>query len=292
MSVIKTIRILNPVAGKGKALEIESCSDSADSYVTTGVGDAAKFAYRESLADKNVNFVVCGGDGTLNEVVNGVVYAGTNDTVNISMIPTGSGNDFIKNFPVKGEKKRVDIMKYNDRYAINVLNIGFDSKVAANMSKYKRVAMVSGSLAYIIAVAEMFFKPLGEKYEIRITDANGDVAELAGMFLLTVIANGSYYGGGFKAAPLAKLDDGLLEVILVKKISRLTFVKLILDYKKGLHIDPITRKPIPKMADYVQYTQCKQIKIKGMTEVCADGEIDYVNEVDISVIPDAINFIS
>lgn len=292
MSVIKTIRILNPAAGKGKALEIDYCSESTENYVTTGVADAAEYVHKESLADKDAHFVVCGGDGTLNEVVNGIMHAGTNDTVKISVIPTGSGNDFVKNFPIKGVEKRVDAMKYNDRYGINVINIGFDGKVAANVNKYKRVASFNGSLAYIMSVVEMLFKPLGEEYEITITHANGDVTQLAGNYLLAVVANGAYYGGGFKAAPLAELDDGLLEVILVKKISRLTFIKLVADYRRGTHLDPETKRPITKMADYIYYTQCRRIKIQGMTEVCVDGEMDYISEVDISVIPDAINFVS
>ncbi len=293
MIIIKTISILNPAAGKGKALTLAECRpEGSDSYITKGVGDAEKFAYEQSLADKDISFVVCGGDGTLNEVINGVMKAGTNATTQISMVPTGSGNDFIRNLSEKGRKIKIDLMRYNNRYAVNVINTGFDSKVVIKMHKYKGIPLVSGSLSYILAVAEVFFRRMGERYDVRMTKANGEDEHFNGEYLSVVVANGSYYGGGFKAAPLALLSDGLLDVIMIKKISRLAFIKLIVDYRNGTHLDPDTGLLIGKFAKHLIYRQCTKIAIKGMTELAADGEIEHASEIEITVVPEMINFSS
>lgn len=293
MIIIKTIRILNPVAGKGKALLLAECGPAdSDSYITKGIGDAEKFANEQCLIDKDIAFVVCGGDGTLNEVINGVMCECAYANTEISMIPTGSGNDFIRNFSEKGRKFKVDLMRYNNRYAVNVINTGFDSEVAIGMNRYKGIPMVSGSLAYILAVGEVFFKRMGKYYEITITAANGEVEHLNGIFLSVVVGNGSYYGGGFKAAPLASVNDGLLDVIIIKKMSRIAFLKLISSYQKGTHINPETKQLVDKFDKHFLYRQCKKIHIKGMTELAADGEIEQIEEVDITVVPEVINFVS
>jgi diacylglycerol kinase family enzyme len=291
--IIKGIHILNPAAGKGRALYLAECAPTdSNSYITKGIGDAERFAYEQSLAEKELAFVVCGGDGTLNEVINGVMRAKTNNTTEISMVATGSGNDFVRNFNEKGIKTKIDLMKYNGRYAVNVINTGFDSQVVIKMSKYRRIPLVSGSLSYILAVAEVFFKRIGKRYVITLTDTNGELEILDGMFLSVVVANGSYYGGGFKAAPLASLNDGLIDVIMIKKVGRLTFLKLVSSYQKGTHMDPETGQLIDKFDSYLTYRQCTNIKIKGMTEFAADGEIEHVNEIEVSIVPEAINFVS
>lgn len=292
--IIGIIRILNPAAGKGKSLTLAECQpDDPNSYITKGVGDAEQFTYEQALIDNETTFIVCGGDGTLNEVVNGVVRAGANKTADISMVPTGSGNDFIRNFNDQetGEEFKIDLMKYDGRYAVNVINTGFDSEVVMAMDKYKVVPLINGSLAYILAVAEIFFKKIGKKYQISITAENGEVEQLDGMFLSVVVANGSYYGGGFKAAPLALLNDGLLDIIIIKKISRLNFLKLVSNYQKGTHIDPDTKQITEKFDKFLLYRQCKKIKIKGMSELAADGEIEHLEEVEIEIKPEMINFV-
>ena len=99
MIIIRKIKILNPVAGKGDALDYKDTNnDGFETYISTGVGDAENFVYEETKKPGNFYIVVYGGDGTLNEVVNGIVRAGSNDRVELSMVATGSGNDFIKNF--------------------------------------------------------------------------------------------------------------------------------------------------------------------------------------------------
>ena len=102
----------------------------------------------------------------------------------------------------------------------------------------------------------------------------------------------SFYGGGFKAAPLAKTNDGLLDVLLVDKVSRKRFLSLVADYKKGLHLDHDTNNVIPRFSDIMTYKRCKNIKINTPVYLCADGEITKQASIEISVVPNIIKFIS
>ena len=100
-------------------------------------------------------------------------------------------------------------------------------------------------------------------------------------------ANGKYYGGGYKAAPKAIIDDGLLDALVVKNISRLRFVTLIKDYKRGTHLE---KKKFEKI---IKFAKAKRIKIEFEKQVCIclDGEISYTSSVDIKIEPSKLRFI-
>ena len=116
--------------------------------------------------------------------------------------------------------------------------------------------------------------------------ADGKLINPSGKFLLCTVANGQYVGGSFKCAPKAAVDDGLIEVCLIKPISRLRFVKILKPYTAGEHIDS------PDMKDIVTYVQAKEVEVeapKGFA-YSLDGEIIYQDHFKVEIVPGAINF--
>ena len=287
---MKRLHIFNPASGVKHSPELlaKGAAKDDESYVTTCVGDAERFIYERCLKEPETHFIVYGGDGTINEAVNGIVKSGAGDKALLSVVPAGTGNDFVRSFPEKDRIYTVDAIKYGDRYAANIVNFGFDSNVVVKTAKYKKA--FPGSAAYIAGVADTFFHKIGEKWSIKLTDENEKTECLDEEFTLALAANCQYYGGGFRAAPLASSNDGLLDVLLVKKIPRLSFVKLIGSYKNGTHLDPVTNAPYKKFEKYVLFRRCKSMIISGITRLCADGEIEDKNEAEISVVPSAFRY--
>ncbi len=283
----KSVTVKNPAAGRGGAMNVNIDSDSE--YITNAIGDATEYAYELCRQDPYAHITVCGGDGTVNEVVNGIMKAGTGKTSSLSVVPAGTGNDFVKSLE-KGEFK-CDVGKYGDKYFINVLNIGFDCDVVAEVVKMKKHSWPKGSFAYILGVIKCLFKKHGVKLSVLIEDENGNIETHSGEYMILVAGNASYYGGGFCAAPAAKLNDGLLDIVLVKKISLLKFITVIGDYKSGKHVDPATNKPKEKFSSFMLYKQCKRIVVENMERICVDGEIEPCNKTEISVVKEALNII-
>ncbi|MBR4880456.1 MAG: hypothetical protein IKU19_00880 [Clostridia bacterium] len=289
---MKIIQIINPKAGHGHAEDVKLSKEEIIRYTTVGVHDAENAVVRFcSEYDGEIHFIVCGGDGTINEVVNGIMSAGAADRAYFSVAPTGSGNDFVKNFKNEKKKHRIDLIRYNDRYAVNMINIGFDCSVVEKTLLYKNKKLISGSMAYIIGVVNVFMSKMGQNMKLRITDENDEISEYNGEFLLCPVANGSFCGGGFNALPLAELDDGLLDMLIVSKISRAKFIALIGDYRNGTYIDTETKEIKPKFRDVLKYIRCKKLSVDGITSICIDGELEDMGAVDIEVVPDAITYI-
>jgi Sphingosine kinase and enzymes related to eukaryotic diacylglycerol kinase len=287
---MNNIHILNPVAGQGAALKYKSNDYNEVVHITSGIGDAEKFVYDTCLENPDTRFIVYGGDGTLNEVINGIMKSGANNYARISIVPVGTGNDFRRNFPDSGEYT-VDVIKYNGRYSVNIINMGFDCNAVEEMNKWKKVPLISGSPAYVLGVLTTLCKPMGKKLSVEFTDINNNELCYDGEFLLAAIANGAYYGGGFHAAPLSSLTDGLLDVMIVNKIPRLKFFSLVGDYKNGTHMDKNTLKPIKKFEEIINFYKCKSLKINNIDKICVDGEILYESSLEIEVIRQAITFV-
>lgn len=308
---MKHIFILNPAAGKGRAGKdfphkiIETCKRLGADYElhkTTERGDGEHFVKErcksrgldENGAEETLRFYACGGDGTLNEVVNGAFGY---KNVEITAIPTGTGNDFIRNFncnkkfldierQIKGEPLSVDLIQYETkseiRYGINMFNIGLDSDVVVKVAELKKKPLISGTTAYVLGVAIVLGKKEGVSLEAEFDDGTSQ----GGDIMLIAIANGCYCGGGFKGVPLANIQDGLIDVSIVEMITRRTFLSLIGKYKKGTHLED------PNIKKIVTYKKCRSLYIKSEKDmrVSIDGEISLLKEVDFKVIPKAINF--
>ncbi len=286
---MQTIKIINPAAGKGKALgektEDERC------YVTQSVGDAENFIYETCLTEPETHFIICGGDGTLNEAVNGIMRAGAGDKALLSVMPLGTGNDFLRYEPKTGSPVRCDVIRYGDRYFVNVLNIGFDCDVVKKVDSYRNNPLINGSFAYICGVASTFLHKFGCRMKVDTVNADGTEDHFDDEYMLCVVSNAQFYGGGFRPTPLAELTDGLADLLIVKKMPRTRFISIIGSYKKGEHFDPEKGDVLDKYKDIMTYRKCKSIKISGIRCLCADGEIENAEETEISVVPTAINII-
>ncbi len=301
MTETKHFFIINPEAGKIDVSErisnevrkaFNGKSDEYRIYITKGKNDATTFTENICKTEKgNLRFYACGGDGTLNEVVNGLIGY---KNASASVIPYGTGNDFVNNFSSKSnffdiekqiefQEEEIDLLKVNDKYSVNLCNIGFDAKVAENMNKFKKFPLISGQGAYTISVFYSLLHKMYSNLEILIDDEE----IIKGDFLLCVVANGMTYGGGYKGAPLAKIDDGLIDVCIFKKVSRLKLIKLINVFKRGEHLDN------EEMKEYFIYKKCRSIDIKSKKDftVCIDGEILVEKNIDITLEKKAVNFL-
>ena len=288
---MREIAIYNPAAGKGKTKKITDTG-----YCTQYQGDCKRFVKEECLKDPDVHFIVYGGDGTLNEAISGIMEAGTGHISKITVMPYGSGNDTIKTIETLSDNNKVkemnlDVIKYNDKFSINMLNIGFDCNVVSSASKFKKKLKIAGKLSYLLGVATEFFKPFGENFTIEATCENDEKFTYNGSCLLCAVCNGEWCGGSFHNSPPSDMTDGIMEMILVKKIGRLSFIKLISKYKNGTLIDPKTfRATADKYVDKVVYLRLKELKISGMKQLCADGEVENCQKATISVLPGAIQY--
>lgn len=300
----KYLFIVNPVAGKRDrsamlhALIEKEMSELGISdyniHVTTNVGDATEYTkkYLENNKESFVRVYACGGDGTLNETVNGVFGF---ENVAVGVIPVGSGNDFIKSFSqfeekdflslkrmICGDLMSIDAIKSCGRISINIMSVGFDAATTKGMAKYKKLPLVSGSVAYDLSLVKCLFTSRKNRYAYEIDGVS--VPEAEGDYLFTIMANGKWYGGGFNAAPNASFDDGNIELIRIKTVSIPTLVKLVGLFRKGEHMG---------WTDLVYSTKCKSVKIlsKEPLDLNLDGEIIEVKDPFIEIVPMAIKII-
>ena len=261
---MKYVFIVNPMSGNKDKSEVikrisEYCTKNGIDYdieITKSTGDGTKLALKHRF-DKCVIFAV-GGDGTLNEVLNGVVHTKNK----LGIIPSGSGNDFYKTIiTYKDRELPIDIGKVNKRYFINVASIGIDAEVGFKANEFKRNNNNSGNVytKAIIYTLLNFRKPFIElelKNNIKL-----------GRFMMLSICNGRYYGGEYFISPNSKLDDNLLDLYTISGITKLSVPFLINKLKKGKldgdrHVEHLTINKV-------------KLKSKILLNCCIDGE-EYV----------------
>jgi YegS/Rv2252/BmrU family lipid kinase len=288
--------IINPAAGKGKTLklipEIEKAfKDRKDKFfieITDGTGHATEIAREYSRKD-DFRIYSVGGDGTLNEVLNGMV----NSSCSLAVIPSGTGNDFIKsifNFSKKdniedilvkminGTEKDIDLCEVNDRYFINIASVGFDADVAYNTIKFKKLPFIGGKLAYILGIINTVFNYKSYKLNIEIG------SEIINMdALLAAVANGKYYGGGINVTPEAEIDDGLFQICAIESVSRFKILRLFPKVIKGTHGD----------IREVFFYSGNKVKIKSEENITfnIDGEITRGKEAEFKIIHNGIKVV-
>lgn len=284
---MKTYNIYNPSAGKGK-----SNINTEDCYVTQYSGDCERFITEKCTEDSNSHFVIYGGDGTINEAVCALAKSPAKGKACLTFVPTGSGNDTVKSIPNSlGTQEGIyplDIIKFNDSYSVNMINIGFDCNVVASASKFKKKLKIAGKLSYILGVITEFFKPFGEYFEIDALCADGEKYNFKGDCLLCAICNGEWCGGSFHNSPLSRMNDGIIELLLVKKMGRLDFLKLVGKYKKGTLFDDSGKVKNRKFKDKVKYIKIHSMTINGLKKICSDGEITPCTYAKIEIQPKAL----
>lgn len=299
---MRHIFIINPTSGKKNISQLlrPQIAEAAEKLgVTTEIveteykGHATKLTrqFAEEAAERQelVRVYACGGDGTFNEVMSG---AQGQEWVQVGCIPHGSGNDFVRNFGSRedfldvaelmdGEAETIDMIKTNAGWSAAICAAGLDAQVAYSIPKYRRLPFCGGSMAYYLSIVEQLCGKIGQKLSINI---DGEVIE--GDDLLIAICNGRYYGGGFFAAPEASLDDGMLDIIIVKKISRLRIAGVLAVYKAGTHIR--NGQVADKVADIIQYRRGRKVTVNCLDEkpliMTLDGECSKQTELTAEVV--------
>ncbi|GIM28349.1 diacylglycerol kinase [Clostridium polyendosporum] len=284
--------IINPAAGKGKGIKYaevvrEYFRHKEDPYYiefTKGPGDAERIA-REYVTTNNYRVYSIGGDGTLNEVLNGIV----NSSSSLAVIPSGTGNDFFRNIDassdesllyrtIKGKEKYIDIGKVNGRYFLSVASAGIDAEVVFNSDRFKKLPLFNGMSTYVAGVFYTLFKY--KSFKCKISTDKGDYHKET---LLLAVANGKYYGGGMKIAPLAELNDGYLDIYHIDKANPFRIIFLFPKLIKGTH----------ESIKEVTYSKSKKVKINSQESFLLniDGEIFRTTEAAFDIISDGIKLV-
>ena len=290
---MKHIFIINPAAGKAdKTAEYtasieKSCAGlDYEIRVSEYSGDCTRIAREYAKTGEEVRLYACGGDGTLNEVVAGA--AGYNNAA-VTVYVGGSGNDFVKIFDdrdafrdldrlLDAETAEFDLIDCNADPAINICCVALDSRIGAERARFKRLPGVSGSLAYILSTVVNLFKGISEHY---IVDVDGE--RIDGEMTVICIANARYYGGGFYAVPDAEPDDGLLDILLVKKLHLWQIPGALAKYKAGRY------KELGHIARHIR-TDRITIRCDKDSPVNLDGEIRMARNVQIRISDQKIRF--
>lgn len=297
---MKHIFIVNPAAGKVNSAEeirekLASLGDKYDAeiYETAAPKDATAYVRQRwsEAGGEALRFYACGGDGTISEVVNGLV--GAPETVSFSCYPCGSGDDFVKYYGgrenfldiealMNASEEAIDVLKINDDlYSVNIANFGFDTVVAKTMIKVKRRRLIGGKRAYTTGIVVALMKAMKNRCKVT---ADGELLNPTGKMLLCTLANASYVGGSFYCAPRAINNDGMMDIALVKPISRFTFIKLLPVYTKGTHLDDARFEKI------ITYRRVSSVTIEAPEgfSLTVDGEIVDGTSFTVSVLPRAV----
>lgn len=271
--------------------------DPWEIYITKKPLDACSRIRAEAGKSKNtgeLRIYACGGDGTLNEVVNGAAcYSDASDTlVSVTHYPTGTGNDFIRMFGasdcalfksldnlIDGIPLPLDLIKCNDRCGINICSVGVDANIGGDVHKFSHLPLVSGKGGYILSLISNFMKGINRQLRLSYDDTSEN-----GLYALVCACNGRYYGGGFNPVPHAEPDDGIIDYLIVKNVSRMKFVKLIGNYAKGGY---------KKHPDTIKYYAGKEMHIESPRPLTIniDGEIEINDKITIKLEPKAISFV-
>ena len=287
--------IINPAAGSRNRTDSYSevihrlCRERGLDYdirVSTAPGECTRFAREAAQTGKEYRLYACGGDGTLNEVVQG---AAGYDNVAVTVFSGGSGNDFVKLFDdpqaffdlerlLDAEVATFDLIRCNDDVALNICSVGLDARIGTDVSRYKRLPLLHGFRAYAASTVINVIKGIAEHYVVELNGKRID-----GKQTFVCVCNGRYYGGGFNPVPEADPADGLLDVLVVKQVSRLQVAGVVGKYKAGRY------KELPHL---VRHYRTKSIKIicDKPSHVNLDGELRTAKEITMSVADEKLRF--
>lgn len=280
--------IVNPKAGRGKAEKaipvihrlFKASEIEFDIYVTQASGDAVNEAKR--AVQQGYDAVIsAGGDGTANEVVNGIA----GHDVILGIIPCGSGNDLAISMEIprninqacevilRGNTRKRDLGRVIDRYFANSVGIGFDAAVAKTASESLRNFPVRGIPLYVLAL----FKTLRqyEGFDAYITI--DDEATINLHPLLIAVGIGKTYGGGIPIVPDASPDDGLYDVCTIEAVGSLEILSKLPKALRGTHVnDPKARLMRGKSV---------RIQLSARMPLHMDGEVFEADSMEFSIIP-------
>ena len=295
LNIMKHLFIINPAAGSYNRTDEYSqvihkiCRARKLDYeirVSTAPGEAIRIAREAAQKGEEVRIYACGGDGTLNEVVAG---AAGYDNAAVTVFSGGSGNDFVKIFDdpraffdlhrlMDAEEATFDLIRCNDDIALNICSVGLDARIGTDVSRYKRLPLLHGFRAYAASTVVNVIKGIAEHYVVEV---NGETVD--GEHTFICVCNGRYYGGGFNPIPEADPTDGKLDVLLVKKVSRIQVPGLVGKYKDGRY------RELSHVARYIK-TDSIRILCDKPTPINLDGELRTAQTVEMSVAKEKIRF--
>ncbi|MDR0248273.1 MAG: YegS/Rv2252/BmrU family lipid kinase [Oscillospiraceae bacterium] len=291
----KLVFIVNPKAGTGRARELlpqieELCRKAGGVTLLTERPGHARELVRALDGDGSVYHVfACGGDGTLNEAAGGA--AGRGD-VALTHVPCGTGNDFVRMFGADAarfaafecaetyDEMLCDGIDTNIRFALNTCAMGFDARAAMHMTRYRKASFLSKKLPYNLGVLTALLGGIARP--LRVTVDGDETFE--DDFSLVTVMNGRCYGGGFRPAPEAVPHDGLLDLVMVRKVSVAGLLRLIGHYEKGEHA---------AFGDLLIYRRCLSADITTPKPIPAtfDGENEVTARLTAKVVPSCVRFL-
>ncbi len=284
--------IVNPAAGKGAANAMaehirhrfENTALNWRILKTWGPGHATILA-REAVANQpDIHVYSVGGDGTLNEIVNGLALT----EAPLGILPCGTGNDSIRSLTdvhdpvlllealIDARVEKTDLGRLNDRWFLNIASAGFDAEVVIRTNRYKKLPLVPGSLAYVMGVLTALIQR--NLHEVTITLNDGEPEK--DILLLAAFANGRFYGGGMQPVPSADLRDGLLNVCRVSPLSRMRILKFFPKFIKGQH----------GTMEEVRFDTFTRLLLESEQPLAVniDGELSTETRVEVTIHPGAL----
>lgn len=295
---MRHVFIINPHAGKkNQTARIYGMADrlrdvhglDCACMLTDRPGGATEMARKLAASGEVLRLYACGGDGTVSEVAGGI--AGFSNAA-MTCIPAGTGNDFLKNFGPDmtkfsdaenlwdGEVFPLDLIDCNGRYCVTIACNGIDARVADSVHQFSRSPLLNGRGSYLCSVAANFlFRPIGQHWTVTL-----DGETLEDDFALVSMCNGRYYGGGSTPVPEARMDDGVLHTVLVRKVSKAAFARLFGAYSAGKYRD------LPP--ELIRVSTAREVRIQGAEDIvtCLDGECFRSREVVMHLADRKLNF--
>ncbi len=290
---------VNPAAGRGRAgkrlpriVELLQAAGVEPRVVqSTAVGDL-ETQVRNAVDSGATRLVVAGGDGSVHEAVNGILPAGTGAALGV--IPSGTGNDFAKaaDIPLDWETatrlladrivsnavpRTLDAGRMNARYFANGAGIGFDAKVTRIARAYRWPV---GDLVYLFAI----FRAMRGGIATPDLTIEADTYSFSGSVTLASISNGPWIGGMFHIAPMARNDDGTLELLIVEPVSRLRITSLLPKLMQGKHLG----EPELRHASVTRVT----VRCDEELPSHLDGEVQPLcREFELEILPEALHLL-
>ena len=287
--------IVNPAAGsRDRTKEYtkkirEVCEARGLAYriaVSQQEGHCRQLSREAAQTGEPVHIYACGGDGTLNEVASGA--AGFPNAA-VTAFSGGSGNDFTKLFSqpeafrdlerlLDCEVAEFDMIRCNDDLALNICSVGLDARIGTDVANYKRLPLLSGFRAYAVSTVINVIRGISEHYVVEVDGKTIDAEQT-----LICVCNGRYYGGGFNPVPEADPSDGLLDVLLVTKVSRLKVAAVVGKYKDGKYA---------QYPDLITHFKTDRVRIlfDKPSNINLDGELRVAQTVEMRIAEEKLRF--
>lgn len=304
---METIIIVNPIAGNGRTKKIwpqiepllKKSIGPFEVKITSSRGDASILT-QHALESGFVRILAVGGDGLLNEVLNGFILNDVqiNEEACLSFIMTGTGCDFQRSLGISGDWKiaienlkntklrKVDVGKvtFTDsdkkkkiRYFLNIASFGLSGAVDVAIENSKSLKFLGSKLIFLLSTIKTVFIHPNQSIRFSIDGSNWEEIRTR----LGLLANGRFFGGGMYAAPEAELDDGFLDLLILKEVSVLKFLLHLPKIYKGAHLH------IPEI--FFQKVQRFKVSSQEMVILDIDGESPGYLDANFEILPKILN---